>query len=122
MNRHCLIKAFVLLQFILSSLYLLAQKNLFPFPSFEKITTRQGLSDNEVYQVTQDKMGFIWFLTNNGLNPYDGYTFKTYDYNPLDSNSITAGFFYSMEQDFAVLVFPGVHHFPPHRHHSLKLQ
>jgi Signal transduction histidine kinase len=77
----------------------MAQDKSFPFPPFEKLTTRQGLSDNEVYQVTQDKMGFIWILTHNGLNRYDGYSFKTYDYNPLDSNSITTGYFYSLEQD-----------------------
>ena len=77
----------------------MAQDKSFPFPPFEKLTTRQGLSDNEVYQVIQDKMGFIWVLTYNGLNRYDGYSFKTYDYNPIDSNSITAGYFYSLEQD-----------------------
>ena len=67
MSRQYFFKVFVLLQFILSSFYLLTQKNLFPFPPFEKITTRQGLSDNEVYQVMQDKQGFIWLLTGNGL-------------------------------------------------------
>ncbi len=77
----------------------MAQDKSFPFPPFEKLSTRQGLSDNEVYQVIQDKMGFIWVLTYNGLNRYDGYSFKTYDYNPIDSNSITAGYFYSLEQD-----------------------
>jgi len=99
MSRQYFFKAFLLLQFILSASCLPAQDNSFPFPPFEKITTRHGLSDNEVYQVIQDKMGFIWFLTNNGLNRYDGYSFKTYDYNPLDSNSITSGYFYSLEQD-----------------------
>src|SRR6266498_2010778 len=77
----------------------MAQDHSFPFPPFEKLTTRQGLSDNDVYRVTQDKMGFLWFLTNNGLNRYDGYTFKIYDYNPLDSNSILANLFYSLKPD-----------------------
>jgi len=100
MTRQIQTKAFNCLLFIL----LLpagtrAQKDLFPFPAFEKITDRQGLSDNEVYEVTQDKMGFLWFLTFNGLNRYDGYSFKTYEYNPLDSNSISSGFFYSLEKD-----------------------
>ncbi|HEX7846615.1 MAG TPA: two-component regulator propeller domain-containing protein [Chitinophagaceae bacterium] len=84
---------------LLLSPKLIAQKDAFPFPAFEKITTRQGLSDNSVYRVTQDKMGFLWFLTFNGLNRYDGYSFRIYDYDPKDSNSITANFFYSLEQD-----------------------
>ncbi|HKO81853.1 MAG TPA: two-component regulator propeller domain-containing protein [Chitinophagaceae bacterium] len=77
----------------------IAQDKSFPFPAFEKITTEQGLSDNEVFQVMQDKLGFVWLLTGNGLNRFDGYSFKVYDYNPTDSNSITAGLFYSLEQD-----------------------
>ena len=98
MNHHCLLKVFVLLQYILSSFYLLAQKNQFPFPPFEKITTRQGLSDNEVYQVIQDKMGFLWFLTFNGLNRYDAREFKVYLRQngigkKLPSNHITTLFF-----------------------------
>jgi ligand-binding sensor domain-containing protein/two-component sensor histidine kinase len=47
----------------------------------------------------QDKDGFIWFLTGNGLNRYDGYTFKIYDYNPSDSHSITIGYYYSLCED-----------------------
>ena len=99
MSRLYLFKSILYLHVLLFSASLPAQDISFPFPPFEKLTTRQGLSDNEVYQVTQDKMGFIWILTHNGLNRYDGYSFKTYDYNPLDSNSISAGIFYSLEQD-----------------------
>src|SRR5215510_3834421 len=88
-----------LLVLLLMSSDLIAQKDQFPFPPFEKITTRQGLSDNEVFRMTQDKMGFLWFLTSNGLNRYDGYSFKIYDYNPLDSNSILSNDFYSLKPD-----------------------
>ena len=81
------------------AVHCIAQEKSFPFPPFEKITTEQGLSNNEVYAVIQDKQGFVWALTGNGLNRFDGYTFKIYDYNPSDSNSITAGLFYSLQQD-----------------------
>ncbi|MEO7263405.1 MAG: two-component regulator propeller domain-containing protein [Ferruginibacter sp.] len=74
-------------------------KNLFPFPAIEKITTQQGLSDNEVCKILQDRQGFLWFITANGLNRYDGYTFKVYAYDLNDSNSITSGLFYSLDQD-----------------------
>ncbi|HKC37543.1 MAG TPA: two-component regulator propeller domain-containing protein, partial [Chitinophagaceae bacterium] len=119
MSRHCLFNAIgSLLLILLLSSDLIAQKDQFPFPAFEKITTRQGLSDNEVYQVTQDKMGFIWFLTNNGLNRYDGYSFKTYDYNPLDSNSMSANLFFSLKPDLRGLLWmntesSGIYSFNP---------
>jgi ligand-binding sensor domain-containing protein len=100
MSCGYLCKAFVCFLFILiMPENLPAQKNLFHFPPLEKITTEHGLSNNEVYAVIQDKQGFIWALTGNGLNRFDGYTFKIYDYNPSDSNSITAGMFYSLQQD-----------------------
>jgi ligand-binding sensor domain-containing protein len=74
-------------------------KNSFPFPAFDKITTAQGISSNEVNAIVQDRKGFLWILTLNGLNRYDGYSFKIYNYDPADSNSLTAGYFYSLEED-----------------------
>lgn len=38
----------------------------------------RGLSNNHVVGITQDKNGFIWIATDEGLNRYDGYSFKTY--------------------------------------------
>jgi len=99
MSRIYLLNPFVCLLFILLAENLLAQKTVVPFPTFDKITTENGLSNNSVYQVIQDKKGFLWFLTGNGLNRYDGYNFKNYGYDPTDSNSVANGFFYSLVQD-----------------------
>ena len=33
---------------------------------------RQGLSNNDVVDITQDKRGFLWFATEEGLNRFDG--------------------------------------------------
>ncbi|HUX08312.1 MAG TPA: two-component regulator propeller domain-containing protein [Acidobacteriota bacterium] len=32
----------------------------------------QGLSNNSVFCIFQDSQGFIWFVTEDGLNRYDG--------------------------------------------------
>ena len=45
---------------------------------FEKITTQNGLSQNDVNCIFQDHNGFLWIGTNDGLNRYDGYQFRTY--------------------------------------------
>lgn len=42
-----------------------------------KITTSNGLPDNSVYSIYQDRKGFIWFCTLNGLARYDGNNFLT---------------------------------------------
>jgi ligand-binding sensor domain-containing protein/anti-sigma regulatory factor (Ser/Thr protein kinase) len=69
----------------LSSLFLFAQPETV---KYERFTTEDGLSSNVVYCSFQDKYGYLWVATNDGLNRYDGYTFKTYRQDPNDSSSI----------------------------------
>src|SRR5258706_267446 len=40
--------------------------------------TKDGLPSATVYDITQDKNGFIWFATENGLSRFDGKNFKTF--------------------------------------------
>jgi two-component system, sensor histidine kinase ChiS len=35
----------------------------------------------------QDRRGFLWFGTYDGLNRYDGYQFKIYRHNPANPDS-----------------------------------
>ncbi|MBS1513949.1 MAG: PAS domain S-box protein [Bacteroidetes bacterium] len=60
------------------------QKNLL----FESISLENGLSHNAVYSITQDKSGFMWFATQDGLNKYDGHEITVFKFNPLDSFSL----------------------------------
>jgi len=46
--------------------------------NFERINNRNGLSSDFVSGIVQDKDGFIWFATQDGLNRYDGYSIKKY--------------------------------------------
>lgn len=48
---------------------------------FERLSIENGLSQNSIYAIAQDKKGFIWFGTFDGLNKYDGYEFKVYKSN-----------------------------------------
>jgi ligand-binding sensor domain-containing protein len=40
--------------------------------SYRNLTTKDGLPSNTIYQIKQDKKGFIWIATANGLVRYDG--------------------------------------------------
>jgi ligand-binding sensor domain-containing protein len=53
---------------------------------FHRLPT--GISSNFVTSIYQDKHGFMWFGTNNGLNRFDGYNFTVFEHNPADPNSI----------------------------------
>lgn len=57
--------------------------------NFEIISEGDGLSDPNVYCITQDSTGKIWIGTKGGLNSYDGYRMKTYRHNSDDSESIS---------------------------------
>ncbi|WP_085300547.1 EAL domain-containing protein [Cognaticolwellia mytili] len=43
----------------------------------DHITVEDGLSQASVMALAQDKQGYLWFGTENGINIYDGYTFST---------------------------------------------
>lgn len=55
---------------------------------FEKFTIKDGLSNNDLWDVEQDQNGFLWIATQDGLNFYDGYSFKSYKNFPDDSTSL----------------------------------
>jgi ligand-binding sensor domain-containing protein/serine phosphatase RsbU (regulator of sigma subunit) len=58
---------------------------------FESLSSKEGLSNNRINCLMQDKQGFIWIGTfDGGLNKYDGYKFITYTNNPKDNNSISS--------------------------------
>jgi len=62
---------------------------------FETIDINHGLSQNSVMTITKDKNGFMWFGTEDGLNRYDGVTFKQFRHNPMDSSTINSNSIYS---------------------------
>ncbi|WP_299839709.1 two-component regulator propeller domain-containing protein [uncultured Tenacibaculum sp.] len=45
---------------------------------FKNYTAIDGLSSSEVYDITQDSHGYLWFATDRGLTSYDGKTFRRY--------------------------------------------
>ncbi len=46
---------------------------------FRHLGTNEGLSNNTVYSINEDSLGFIWVGTRSGLNRFDGHTFRIYD-------------------------------------------
>jgi ligand-binding sensor domain-containing protein len=56
--------------------------------SFRRLTLQDGLSQSTINCIAQDGQGFIWFGTDDGLNRYDGYTFKVYRHVPDDPFSL----------------------------------
>ena len=57
---------------------------------FRHITTADGISSDRVFSVIQDKAGYIWLGTENGLDRYDGYHVITYKHDAADPASLSA--------------------------------
>ena len=64
-------RKYFILFFILLSFSLSAQ-------TYKYIGPEEGLSNRRVYQVQKDQKGFMWFLTRQGIDRYDGKKFKYY--------------------------------------------
>ncbi len=56
---------------------------------FARLSVEHGLSHSTVWCILQDSQGFIWFGTEDGLNKYDGYSFKVYRHEPDKLESIS---------------------------------
>jgi ligand-binding sensor domain-containing protein len=84
-HKIFLTKALVLLFFIFTPSVVFSQQHQL---RFQHITVENGLSQNTVQGIVQDKYGFMWFGTWNGLCKYDGYKFITYREEPDRKNSI----------------------------------
>ncbi|OQY02925.1 MAG: hypothetical protein B6I20_06075 [Bacteroidetes bacterium 4572_117] len=66
---------------------------------FEHLTRIDGLSHDNVYSILQDKYGFIWFGTQDGLNKYDGYSFEHFYHESANVNSLISSNFGKIFED-----------------------
>ena len=65
----------------------------------DKLGIEEGLSEGSVYAIHQDKKGFIWIGTHGGLNRYDGYGFRVFQYMPFDSSSLGDNSVFFLKED-----------------------
>ncbi len=66
---------------------------------YERLSTASGLSQSSVYKIIQDKQGFLWFATGDGLNRYDGHNFKIYRNDPSDPTTLSGSEIFTVAQD-----------------------
>ncbi|MBK7427306.1 MAG: hypothetical protein IPI60_09920 [Saprospiraceae bacterium] len=57
-------------------------------PYFNSITTETGLPESQIVSFTQDKYGYLWFGTQNGLVRYDGFKLKNYPFKDSEGNDV----------------------------------
>ena len=85
-----------IISFIISFLSVATNGRSYYFRHYRNET---GLSNNSVAACIQDRRGFIWFGTKEGLNRFDGFHFKIFFHSPSVSNCLVNNFVTSLCED-----------------------
>ena len=75
---------------------------------FDNFSQEQGLSNNQVQSIFQDRDGWIWIGTSYGLNRFDGLHFKQYKMKHEDKANPTDGLIRDIFQDKDGTIWVGV--------------
>lgn len=67
--------------------------------NFTSLTSKDGLSSNNVNAILRDRYGFMWFATDDGLDRFDGANFKIYRNIPMEPSSLQANEILSLHED-----------------------
>lgn len=66
--------------FFFICLFLVNKINAQSQTTFRQLSVKDGLSQNSVISIAQDSIGYLWLATQDGLNKYDGQSFKKYQF------------------------------------------
>lgn len=93
--------------FVLANLFVISMTSNGQSYYFSHLQVENGLSNNAVVCSLQDKKGFIWFGTRDGLNRFDGLSFKIFRNDPENHNSIGNNFIHSLYEDHNEMLWVG---------------
>jgi len=65
----------------------------------KNFTVNDGLSQNFIFSIIQDRKGYLWIGTQDGLNRFDGFEFTVYKNDPRNKYSLTGNFVKSLLED-----------------------
>lgn len=85
--------------FVFLILWIMPQAVLSGDAFFEHITNRDGLSQMSINAILQDRRGFLWIGTEDGLNRYDGYEIKVFKNRPGEGSSLSNGWIQALLED-----------------------
>src|ERR1044072_783520 len=89
--RYCLF-----IFFLLFSTAVFSQEKQYAFKHFD---ISNGLAANTVFSIEQDKQGYIWLATIDGLQRYDGNRFITFRHSSTNAYSIPGDYVHTIYED-----------------------
>ncbi len=102
MSGKLIICSAILLQLLMNPLYSQSQEI-----RFERLTVEQGLASSRVHGILEDRQGFMWFATDDGLHKYDGNKFTIYRPQQDNPFSISNVFCFTLLEDFEGKIWIG---------------
>ncbi|WP_333863927.1 two-component regulator propeller domain-containing protein [Sphingobacterium sp.] len=67
--------------------------------TFQRYSSKDGLSSNTIYSIYRDSYGFLWLGTEDGLNRFDGRQYNVYRYDANQENSLMANHISALCED-----------------------
>lgn len=86
----------ILISLLFLQIFLPANSTQYYFNHYQ---VSDGLSNNIINCIHQDRHGFMWFGTRDGLNRFDGYSFRVFRNNPDEFQSIGSSYIVGMAED-----------------------
>jgi len=74
---------------------------------FKQLTDADGLSQSTIFAMIQDRDGYLWLGTIDGLNRYDGYDFRVYVNDASIPSSISDNFISALCEDTDGFIWVG---------------
>ena len=86
-------------QTILTALLLACQLATAQTWRVDKLGVSEGLSQGYVYAIHEDRKGFMWIGTHGGLNRYDGYGFRVFQFLPFNATTLGDNSVFFLKED-----------------------
>src|SRR5690606_17355913 len=80
-----------------------AQRSL----TLSHITAEHGIADERIWSLLQDRYGFMWFGSNNGLHRFDGYEMVVYRHDENDPTSLSGNVIQKLYEDRSGTIWVG---------------
>lgn len=81
-----------ILLFLILCTSFISRANNYDLLKCEQFTIEDGLPQSNVETIFQDKKGFLWIATQDGVSKFNGYQFENFYSNPFNSESILSNY------------------------------